>query len=428
MPIRLGVIADDLTGANDTGVQFAQRGARTVVPLDWHDLAAVGRGADVLVLTTNSRSLPPRAAAQRARLAAEALHKAGVATIYKKIDSTFRGNVGAELDAILEVFPAPLTILTPAFPPAGRAVRDGILTVRGVPVHETAIGRDPVTPIRESHLSRLLSAQLRRPIYTLGLRLVRGAPARAADALRAWRGTSPAVVLADATTPRDLERLAHLIVQQELGQVVAGSAGLAGALSRVLTWERRSRRPQPRAATPVLLVVGSRNPASLAQVAWAERRRAATVIRAVIREIVADQDRYRHEVERVVKKVCAELGAGRHTLLAFAQGASGRPLRPSASATLSEFLGQATRRIATAARPGGLVLCGGDIAIAACAALEADGLELAGEVEAGVPWGRLVGGPFRGLPAVTKAGGFGTPAAFARAIRFLAPSRRGAAD
>ena len=63
--MRLGLIADDLTGANDTGVQFALRGARTFVPLDWHDLKSLTRAADVLVLNTNSRAVPARAAAER---------------------------------------------------------------------------------------------------------------------------------------------------------------------------------------------------------------------------------------------------------------------------------------------------------------------------------------------------------------------------
>jgi len=133
MPARLGVIADDLTGANDTGVQFARHGARTLVPLDWHDLAALGRAADVLVLNTNSRGLPADVAARRARVAAEALRKARVEAIYKKIDSTCRGNIGAELEAILDVYAVPLTVLAPSFPPAGRAVRDGVLTVKGTP-------------------------------------------------------------------------------------------------------------------------------------------------------------------------------------------------------------------------------------------------------------------------------------------------------
>jgi len=178
---------------------------------------------------------------------------------------------------------------------------------------------------------------------------------------------------------------------------------------------------------PSLVVVGSANPVSLEQVAYLEERGAATVTRAVIRDVVADRDRYRKEMDRVVKVVSAELRAGRPAVLTLAQRSGdgeSRGLRPSASATLSEFLGQATECVAEKTRVGSLILCGGDIAIAVCSALRANGMELLGEIESGVPWSRLVGGPLRGLPAATKAGGFGGVNAFAKAIRYLAPSRR----
>lgn len=426
--MRLGVIADDLTGANDTGVQFARRGARTLVPLDWHDLRSLARRADVLVLNTNSRAAPPRVAAQRARVAAEALRRAGVEAVYKKIDSTFRGNVGQELDAILDVFPSPLTVLTPAFPPAGRAVRNGTLLVGGVPVHRTAVGRDPVTPVCESHLPTLLGQQVQRPIHLLQLSSLRGHSARATRTLRDWRAATPAIVLADAATPQDLDRLARLVVREGLFGVAAGSAGLATALSAALAWPRRARRAKPDGKAPVLLVVGSPNPTSVDQVAWVEKDSRVAVVRATLADVVADGDRYRRELDRVVKKARAEIAAGRDTVLTLAQRPTpptgrSRALRPTASRAISEFLGQATRLVARDARPGGLLLCGGDIATAACSALGASGIELQGEVEAGVPWGRLVGGELADLAAVTKAGGFGKTEAFARAIRFLRPGR-----
>ncbi len=426
--MRVGVIADDLTGANDTGVQFARRGARTLVPLDWHDLKSLARTADVLVLNTNSRAAPPRVAAQRARVAAEALRRTGVDAVYKKIDSTFRGNVGQELDAILEVFPSALAVLTPAFPPAGRAVRDGVLLVDGVPVHRTSIGRDPVTPVRESHLPTLLGHQAGRAVHSLRLAALRSAPGGAARAMREWRAASPGIVLADAVTARDLDRLARLILREGLFGVAAGSAGLATALSGVLSWPRRPRRNKPDAKGPVLIVVGSPNPTSLEQVAWIEKARRATVVRAVLADVVADASRYRRELDRVVKKAWVELSAGRDTILTLAQRSSSpsgrqRALRPTASKAISEFLGQATRLVAREAPLAGVFLCGGDIAVAACSALGASGVHLQGEVEPGVPWGRLAGGPFADLPTVTKAGGFGRPETLARAIRFLRPRR-----
>jgi D-threonate/D-erythronate kinase len=416
--MRLGVIADDLTGANDTGVQFARQGARTLVPLDWHDLPALARAADVLVLSTNSRAASPRVAAQRARVAAEALRCAGVDAIYKKIDSTFRGNIGPELDAILDVFPAPLAVLTPAFPPAGRAVREGILLVQGLPVHRTAAGQDPVTPVRESHLPTLVGRQSRRPIYPLGLAALRGRAAALGRTVAGWRA-APGIVVADAVTTADLARLARLITREGLFGVAAGSAGLAGALSAALAWPRKPRPAQGAARGPILLVIGSPNPTTLGQVAWIEERRQATIVRAEVSEVVADSARYRKELQRVAEEAQTAMLAGRHTVLTLLQRTGPGGLRPSASKTLSEFLGHASHLVARRVRPGGIFFCGGDITLAACSGFGAQGLELAGEIEPGVPWGRLVGGEFKGLSTVTKAGGFGKRDALAGVIRFL---------
>ncbi|HWU41064.1 MAG TPA: four-carbon acid sugar kinase family protein, partial [Candidatus Acidoferrum sp.] len=379
MPVRLGVIADDLTGANDTGVQFARRGARTIVPLDWHNLTSLGRHADVLVLSTNSRGLPAGAAAQRAKLAAQALRKGRVPAIYKKIDSTCRGNIGPELDAILEIYPTRLTLLTPCFPPAGRAVIHGTLTVDGTPVHRTSIGRDPIAPVRQSHLPTLLHAQSRRSIHHLPLEILRARWPRAARLIRNWQPTGGGLIVADAVTAADLRRLARLIAEEGLLGVAAGSAGLAAALSLALPWGRRAMRRLSAVRRPILLVVGSPNPTSLDQVADFERRRSAAVIRGEIREILGGPERFRKEVDRVLGKASAEILAGRDTMITLAQGSAGRSapkrrrssvcenhmaaLSPCASATLSEFLGRSARDLARRKPAAALVLCGGDIAV-----------------------------------------------------------------
>ena len=429
MPVRLGVIADDLTGANDTGVQFARWGARTIVPLDWHNLGSLARRADVLVLSTDSRALARGVAAQRAKVAAQALRKGRVPAIYKKIDSTFRGNVGAELDAILEVYSAPLIVVAPSFPPAGRAVVKGMITVGGIPVHRTAIGRDPVAPVRQSHLPTLLRAQSRRDVRHLPLESLRAPFFRLRRLIQAWREDDGDLVVADAVTAGDLVRLARLILREDLQRVVVGSAGLAEALGPALGRRRRKRRRPTAGPHPILVVVGSPNPTSLAQVAWALRH-GLPGVHAEIREVLAGRERFRSELERTVGKVRAELTAGRGAILTLSQRSlspSGkkRSLRPSASGTLSEFLGSVTRRVARGQKLGALILCGGDIAIATCRALGAEGIILGGEVEAGVPWGRLLGGEHPNLPVITKAGGFGSPDVFRAAIRFLRRGRKG---
>jgi uncharacterized protein YgbK (DUF1537 family) len=270
--------------------------------------------------------------------------------------------------------------------------------------------------VRESHLPTLLRGQLRRPVHPLGLTQLRGSPTRLAATIKAWRAAGPGVIVADAETPQDLRRLARLILREGL-PVAAGSAGLALALSEMLTW-RRGRAPAlPTGGRPVLLVVGSPNPVSLEQVAQVERS-GTSVIAATMRELLAGRDRFHRELERVTARALAGMATGRDVVVTLEQGRR-RQLRPSASGTLSEFLGHAACRVVREAHPAGVILCGGDIAIAACRALGARAMELAGEVEPGLPWGRLVGGDLDGLPAATKAGGFGSPKAFMSAIRFL---------
>jgi len=416
---RLAVIADDLTGANDTGVQFARRGARTIVPLDWRDRGPLEREADVLVLNTASRALSAPAAARRVRRAAAAAQRAKVEAVYKKVDSTLRGNVGAELEALLAAFPSPLALLAPAFPPAGRTVRDGVLLVHGTPVDRTAAGRDPVTPVRESHLPTLLAARLRRPLHPLRLDLLRGSPARLAAAVRGWRAAG-GVILADAETPQDLARLARLARREALA-VTAGSAGLALALAGALRWPGRGRARPPGGHRPVLLAVGSPNPVSQEQAACAGRA-GVCLVRVRVAEVVAGPARQRRELARAVAQAAGSLAEGCDAAIVLPPG---RRLPASAAGTLSGFLGRAVAGVARGWAPGGLVLCGGDIAMAACRALVADGVELLGEVEPGLPWGRLLGGPAAGLPVATKAGGFGTPEAFVRAVQFLRGGSRG---
>jgi len=220
-------------------------------------------------------------------------------------------------------------------------VRDGTLLVGGVPVHRTAIGRDPVTPVRESHLPTLLGQQVQRPIHLLRLAWLRGEPARTTRILHEWRAASPGIVLADAATPQDLDRLARLVVREGLFGVAAGSAGLATALGAVLSWPRRPHRIKPDGKAPVLLVVGSPNPTSLEQVAWVEKDSRVTVIRATLADVVADGDGYRRELARVVKKARTEIAAGRDAVLTLAQpptlpSGRSRTLRPTASRAISE--------------------------------------------------------------------------------------------
>ena len=144
-----GVLADDLTGAMDTGVAFARAGLRTVVSFG----VPPGTSPDVLVVTTDSRAEGPLVAVRKVKQAARSL--AG-RYVYKKIDSTLRGNVGVEIRAALETLNLARAVVSPAFPGSGRTVLGGRLLVNGKPLEETGFAHDPASPVVTSRHSRAI--------------------------------------------------------------------------------------------------------------------------------------------------------------------------------------------------------------------------------------------------------------------------------
>ena len=136
--VKLLIIADDFTGALDTGVQFAARGAKTRVVADAnYDLAKAE--ADVLVLDAETRHLPPEEAYKLVYRVASAAKEAGIPHIYKKTDSGLRGNIGCELSAVMDALKAESLPFIPAFPSMNRVTRDGVQLIDGVPVADYTI-------------------------------------------------------------------------------------------------------------------------------------------------------------------------------------------------------------------------------------------------------------------------------------------------
>ena len=154
---RLLIIADDFTGALDTGVQFAKNGARVLVSLNRNcDLSSPYSDAQVLVLDAETRHLPYEVAGSRIRTIATAAAAAGIRRIMKKTDSALRGNVGAELTALLESSGQKVLHFLPAFPEMGRTTENGIHYVGGIPVNKSVFGRDPFEPVRRSDIAGII--------------------------------------------------------------------------------------------------------------------------------------------------------------------------------------------------------------------------------------------------------------------------------
>ena len=374
--MSLTIVADDLTGACDTGCLFAGEGP---VPLALWPAAPPRAG--VRVVDTESRAVAEDDAVARVRRV-PAL--APAARYFKKIDSTLRGHVGAEVDALMRAIGADGALVCPAFPAQRRTVVERLLLIDGTPLAETPLGRSgefPTPP--SSSVVEILRARIDRPLAWIPLEQVRAGSSRLASRIERLAGT---VIVADAETDADLEALVDAALGSEQAPLLGGAAGLARALAARLSLLGEDVELSP--AGRWLLVAGSRHGATRAQVVAA--RAAGLAVLAAPDEPADD----RHEViSRLAAEACAWLAR-------------------------EDF--------------DGVAVTGGETARALCEALGASSIELIGAPRPGLALGRLSTRRHRALPLLTKAGGFGEPDLFVSMLpalpaRGAAVAARGAA-
>ena len=254
--VKLLIIADDFTGALDTGVHFAARGAATRVVTDpAFDFGGADPAVQVLVLDGETRHLPPAEAAAVVRQAVSRALAAGIPYIYKKTDSALRGNVGAELAAVLEAAGIDQLPFIPAFPKAGRVTQGGIHRIDGVPVAESVFGRDPFEPVRHSRVADILAEQTSLPV----VERTPGDPG----------GCRPGIQVFDAGTDSDLLQIGWQLGSDGV-RICAGCAGFAHVLAGLLALGGPAPEV-PCLQPPFFVVCGSVNPVTLRQLDTAQR-------------------------------------------------------------------------------------------------------------------------------------------------------------
>ena len=397
------VLADDFTGAMDTGLQFAKSGMSTVF-----DLGSATGEYDAIVLSSNSRGMAP-ASARRAAADLGARARPLSQRFYKKIDSTLRGNIGPELQAIIQELDVRSVVLAPAFPGQGRCTVEGVQYVRGIRVAHSEAARDPIAPVFEDCIPNLIAETSSLRSGHVALDEVRSDGDSLTERLTALTDEGVQVIVVDAESEQDLKSIAASIRAAGLDRLAAGSAGLAEHL--VITDARPSPSRSLTRSRRQAVLVGSFSAVSRSQVAHAAR----TIDAALYEPTVAD---FEHP-ERAMSHAIRALDSGR-AWIGFA-GHLGRPLtEPSAVESLDSWLGAVSSSLQFEIEGLGLVMTGGETASICLASLQAGAIEIAAEVQSGVAGGMISGGPHDGRMIVTKAGAFGADDALAASVRWLA--------
>ncbi len=255
--IRLLIIADDFTGALDTGVQMAGCGALTRVTTDVECRFSEYSFADVLVIDAETRHLVPEAAGKIVYEIVERAAAAGIPHLYKKTDSALRGNVGAELTAMLEASGEKRLPFLPALPQIGRTTVEGVHYIKGIPVSESVFGADPFEPVVHSKVSDIIAEQSTVEVYS------------------AAAGTSrlvfdSGICVYDAETQEQLRDTGKKLCAAEALRISAGSAGFGAVLPELLGF-RQQTSPLPQLEPRLLMICGSVNPITLEQTAEADK-------------------------------------------------------------------------------------------------------------------------------------------------------------
>ena len=402
------MIADDFTGACDAGIQFAKHGMSTSVIFG--TTFRLKSSAAVLVQDTETRNKTETQAYQKVRDVCCLCKKAGFEVAYKKIDSSLRGNLGAELRAFLDVFKRPV-VICPAYPEYQRSMVNGHLLIRGVPVDKTEFANDPVSPVRSSDIGKMISWQITEKVAKIPLVSVRKGSWTITRTIRQLRKRGFRIICADAENRTDLNNIAAACLQSRV--IPCGSAGLAQEVADIY-----------QTAHPKIMVLSS----STNEVTLKELQRSARNVRTLLiraKAALLTGNSRRREISRIRR--LAEQGLKRYDVVLICSALYQNDFDPDLISQASRRLGDPIASgLAAAISPlvlsgivDGVLLTGGEMGAAFLKIIQASELRLEKEILPGIPLSTVVVGRGSVLKVVTKAGGFGSRGSMRQIVDYL---------
>ncbi|WP_195267247.1 four-carbon acid sugar kinase family protein [Eubacterium sp. 1001713B170207_170306_E7] len=422
---RAVIIADDLTGANVTGALLRKNGYRFAT---FRRSASVGPEVlsdyDAVAVSTDSRGITPGAAWAAVSETARAFPLPEDGFYQKRIDSTLRGNIGAEIDGLLDTLGGEaVALVCAAYPDVDKRVAGDYLLVEGELLERTGVSRDPKCPVTQSSVRAILEKQTRYPVGTICMDVVaQGAEAIRAAAVQLIR-QGVRIISFDAVAGSDITAIAQAGTALGHPFITVDPGPLTLACLNV----GKKQRPRKQ----VLMAIGSVVPIVRQQ---AEAFEAFFKTELVQADVLALLDENRCAAERQRIFTALDKCAGHSDFVGIMTAkheADVLDLRQTAEyfgcdvETLSGRISQAIASLAAAYLKAhsheiqALYTSGGDITLGVCEALESAGICVLDEIEPFTMYGELIGGRYSGLPIVTKGGLAGKVETLRNAMSYL---------
>ncbi|CDQ40976.1 four-carbon acid sugar kinase family protein [Virgibacillus salexigens] len=414
MTRQIGIIADDLTGANDSGVQLAEKGISTSVFFETPTSeTTIDRG---IVIDTNSRALTRREAVEATKRAAAFIKQARYQQVYKKMDSTLRGHIGAELKAVGDILDPDFIVVAPAYPKLGRTTVNGIHYVKGDKIANTEVSIDPKHPVLESSIPAIIQNEIGEHAEVLTKEMIEASLSDFTLWINRMVEDGIKYIVCDANTQTDLFQAAKKINSLSKDIVWAGSAGLAEVLPEVLEIDQLHDETKKIGLSQVMTVCGSLSQVTQSQIVYAKKQPNIQAVEIDTSAIF--NDNWQREQQQYIQQCTNALREEQDVVLfvpsneeirrEVKQLADQLSLTPNQigeriSSAIGEMVAQIAKRNEQLT---GLVLTGGDTAKDTAKHLGGVGINLIKQVEAGIPLGTLIGTD-KLYHVVTKAGSFG---------------------
>ncbi|MFC0272308.1 four-carbon acid sugar kinase family protein [Metabacillus herbersteinensis] len=427
---RIGIIADDLTGANDSGVQLAKKGLSSTVVLDYRK-SDIHSNSDVLIVDTNSRAIGEYQAYEATIQAASLLLQKGYQHLYKKVDSTLRGNIAVELAAVESVYQPEVIVIAPGFPKLNRQTIQGHHYVNGTLITGTEFAKDPKTPVKESFIPTLLQGDSYRKIALVDSALLKQPTVKVTESIHISIQEGHTWFVCDSETEVDLKKIAEVFTGLNKRVIWAGSAGLIEYLPEALRLTCSVGKEQESLLSEKTLTVsGSLSEVTKQQLLKVEGLSESFFIEVDPIELVNQTFDVKHYSKKIREQLDKNhfvlyVDGSKHNRLAAKKAGEDIGLTlTEVSELISKGLGLISKELlSTFADINGLVLTGGDTAKAVCSELEITEMDLYSEVEPGLPFGKLRSEE-KSYWAVTKAGGFGNERSLVKALTFMTSKRK----
>ena len=410
------VIADDLTGANDTGVQFAKKGYNTkLLIFNKQSTIIIPDNLDVFVIDTETRELESKTARKILKSILEKININKKDIVYKKVDSTLRGNISDEIEEIMNILKKDICIFSPSFPSHKRITIGGYLVVDQKPLGLSEYSSNNLKQEENSFIPFLLKKQTNFSVGQIDLKDVAKGQKTILSKINESYQKGNKIIVIDSTNEEHLKDIFASSLNLDRSVLFSGSAGLANHFPNINNKNEDLKMKIENNKGPVIVVAGSRNSITEDQVNYLKNKSIFCELKIDLEQIFSNKDRILDDyATKCIQAIKDNRDLVIHTNITYNEEKSINEklmLKYHLSfrgleIKIKTFLGELTSKIIKNSNIRNLILTGGDVALGVCKELNIRNLNILAELLPGIPLAIANYKDYK-LNVITKAGGFG---------------------